>query len=313
MSEDDINALLTADIEDTRTQKNGSLGLHRWCALACAPRLISETRVLYAMLTAFVVAQTRPSACILWTESMPIVPPSPPETHRKQPAQSRRYVAPDMICDSATMGPNTGARHSTELAALITAFHGDCLPDPTSAAVLPATTCATGWLASITAAQGHASAVLANDKHMRTMRNMSAGPQRRWPPGLSIGPGVEERRNSTNEWIWDLAMGGRKGQITPPAAGLTAPKLDDCRVFFNPVYRYIYIKNTKTAGSSVLDAMGTICPDSIMEAEDPTVLLPMPPCMPRPPHSPRPHLATCPLASLRSIDVLCVPSLSLPG
>ena len=44
-----------------------------------------------------------------------------------------------------------------------------------------------------------------------------------------------------------------------------------------------------------------------------TVLLPMPPCMPRPPHSPRPHLATCPLASLRSSDSVCVPSLSLRG
>ena len=29
MSEDDMNALLTAVIEDTRTQKSGSLGCHR--------------------------------------------------------------------------------------------------------------------------------------------------------------------------------------------------------------------------------------------------------------------------------------------
>ena len=129
-----------------------------------------------------------------------------------------------------------------------------------------------------TVTQAHAAAVLANDKSMRTM---SVGQLcvvlSRWPPGLSTGPGVAERLNSTNAWIWAVAMGDQNGVITPPAAGVTAPKLDDCRVFFNPVYRYIYIKNTKTAGSSVLDAMGPICPESVMEADDPTVRLPTSP------------------------------------
>jgi len=71
--------------------------------------------------------------------------------------------------------------------------------------------------------------------------------------------------NSTNEWFWALAM-GRKGQITLPAAGLTAPKLDDCSVFFNSVYHCIYIKNTKTAASCWLAAstqpppLCSVCP-----------------------------------------------------
>lgn len=54
-------------------------------------------------------------------------------------------------------------------------------------------------------------------------------------------------------------MGDADGQVRLPPRGITAPKLDECKLFFNPVYRFIYIKNTKTAGSSVLAALNP-CP-----------------------------------------------------
>ena len=42
ITEEDVNSLLTAEVTDTHTHKNGSLGLHRWCAVT---RYYTITRV----------------------------------------------------------------------------------------------------------------------------------------------------------------------------------------------------------------------------------------------------------------------------
>ena len=89
----------------------------------------------------------------------------------------------------------------------------------------------------------------------------------RWSPLIGDGPGLAERRNEIDQFISDIALGDGDGEIRQPVRGATAPKLTECKFFYNPIYRYIYIKNTKVAGSSVVEALAPFCPNNFT-AED---------------------------------------------
>lgn len=44
-----------------------------------------------------------------------------------------------------------------------------------------------------------------------------------------------------------------------PAPGEPAPQSEGCKAFINPVYKYIFLRNTKVAGTSINDALGGTC------------------------------------------------------
>ena len=46
-----------------------------------------------------------------------------------------------------------------------------------------------------------------------------------------------------------------------PPLGQLAPVSSPCRAFINPVYKYIFLRGTKVAGTSVANALGNLCPD----------------------------------------------------
>eukprot|EP00892_Ulva_mutabilis_P004467 jgi/Ulvmu1/2392/UM131_0003.1 len=80
-----------------------------------------------------------------------------------------------------------------------------------------------------------------------------------WPPNTDPeGPAHQHVR----DWLWQSTLGGIDGRL-PPSRGEVAPRVDKCMVLINPIYKFIFIKNTKVAGSSVFESLGGMCPPEI--------------------------------------------------
>lgn len=66
-------------------------------------------------------------------------------------------------------------------------------------------------------------------------------------------------QNSLNEWLWQHALGTADGVLHPLPRGAVPPKAAICTLLFNPIYKFILIKNTKVAGTSVFVDFGGFC------------------------------------------------------
>jgi hypothetical protein len=62
------------------------------------------------------------------------------------------------------------------------------------------------------------------------------------------------------EWLRDHYIGTSDEVPKLIAPDARAPQSHECTVAINPQYRFIYIKNTKTGGSSTMNALGGFCP-----------------------------------------------------
>lgn len=65
------------------------------------------------------------------------------------------------------------------------------------------------------------------------------------------------------DWIWQRTLGDSSGEVVSQPRSTVAPRVDKCVLLFNPVYKLIFIKNTKVAGSSVYESLGSYCPPTI--------------------------------------------------
>lgn len=70
---------------------------------------------------------------------------------------------------------------------------------------------------------------------------------------------ASQMHNSLNEWMWQHALGTSDGVLHPLPRGTVPPKAAICTLLFNPVYKFILIKNTKVAGTSVFLNFGGFC------------------------------------------------------
>lgn len=67
--------------------------------------------------------------------------------------------------------------------------------------------------------------------------------------------------------------------VRTPRAGL-------CTVMFDPIYKFIFIKNTKVAGTSVFLSLGKFCPENVTLAS--AMVRPLTPCCIFPSHASKP-------------------------
>ena len=81
------------------------------------------------------------------------------------------------------------------------------------------------------------------------------------PRGDPEGPnGV---RQPIFAWAWRHVLGEPDGSPAQLPLGEAPPKAGVCVVLFNPIYKMIFVKNTKVAGTSVLLSFGGLCPAGI--------------------------------------------------
>lgn len=66
-------------------------------------------------------------------------------------------------------------------------------------------------------------------------------------------------------WLADKLLGQTEASAAPLAE--LPPKADMCILLFNPVYKFIFIKNTKVAGTSVAKSLGRSCPPGLSVEE----------------------------------------------
>jgi hypothetical protein len=66
-----------------------------------------------------------------------------------------------------------------------------------------------------------------------------------------------------HEWMWMQLLGTDDGALHALPAGSAPPKAGICTLLFNPIYKFILIKNTKVAGTSVFLNFGGFCPPGI--------------------------------------------------
>lgn len=71
------------------------------------------------------------------------------------------------------------------------------------------------------------------------------------------------RANAVWNWAWEQTLGQSDGSVGVLPLGESPPKAALCTVLFNPVYKFILIKNTKVAGTSVFLKFGQLCPAGI--------------------------------------------------
>lgn len=66
-------------------------------------------------------------------------------------------------------------------------------------------------------------------------------------------------RHGLSEWMWQHAIGTSDGELHPLPRGAVPPKAAICTILVNPVYKFILVKNTKVAGTSVFLSLGGFC------------------------------------------------------
>ena len=71
-----------------------------------------------------------------------------------------------------------------------------------------------------------------------------------------------EVRKDVMEWAYAQALGHEDGSNGALQLGAAPPKAGLCTVLFNPAYKFIFIKNTKVAGTSVFLNFGGSCDGS---------------------------------------------------
>ena len=72
-----------------------------------------------------------------------------------------------------------------------------------------------------------------------------------------------KRAKAVWNWAWEQTLGREDGRVAVLPLGVAPPKAALCTVLFNPVYKMIFIKNTKVAGTSVFVKFGQMCPEDI--------------------------------------------------
>jgi hypothetical protein len=82
-------------------------------------------------------------------------------------------------------------------------------------------------------------------------------------------------RQALYDWSWNHTLGADDGSSGVLPIGVAPPKAGLCTVSFNPIYKFIFIKNTKVAGTSVFLSFGGFCRAGITleEAKVPCPLL----------------------------------------
>lgn len=85
-------------------------------------------------------------------------------------------------------------------------------------------------------------------------------PEDRWSPAVSAGPLL---RAKFDDWLWNQTLGTDAGDIRILPLGDSPPLSAPCTVLFSPLYKFIFIKNTKTAGTSLFLKFGGFCPEGI--------------------------------------------------
>jgi hypothetical protein len=70
-------------------------------------------------------------------------------------------------------------------------------------------------------------------------------------------------RTQLEDWVWRQVLGTDSGESQALPLGVAPPKAGLCTLLFNPIYKFVLIKNTKVAGTSVFLNFGGHCPDGI--------------------------------------------------
>jgi hypothetical protein len=76
----------------------------------------------------------------------------------------------------------------------------------------------------------------------------------RMPPQIE-----QDIRENVLAWAWQQTLGRTDGSSGVLPIGALPPKAGLCTVLFNPIYKFIFIKNTKVAGTSVFLNFGGMC------------------------------------------------------
>jgi hypothetical protein len=75
-------------------------------------------------------------------------------------------------------------------------------------------------------------------------------------------------RGDIMQWAFEYTLGGVHAAGREMPLGEAPPKAGLCTVLFNPFYKFIFIKNTKVAGTSVFTHFGGDCnPEPSLDAQ----------------------------------------------
>lgn len=70
-------------------------------------------------------------------------------------------------------------------------------------------------------------------------------------------------RKRWDDWLFQQFLGEEDGSWNPLPSESAPPKAGSCMVLINPVYKFILVKNTKVAGTSIFVKFGGFCPEGI--------------------------------------------------
>lgn len=73
----------------------------------------------------------------------------------------------------------------------------------------------------------------------------------------------ERERQALYDWAYNHTLGNDDGNSGVLPLGVAPPKAGLCTVSFNPIYKFIFIKNTKVAGTSVFLNFGGFCGNNV--------------------------------------------------